>query len=66
MRVDVIAPQEEKDKDEVRRDPTLKLLSSSRPQQIEQWVDRNVTDLDSAKTVLKTLAKAVALLSKQL
>lgn len=40
----------------------LKALITARPAQIDTYIDNNVTDLASAKLVLATLAKGLALL----
>lgn len=35
------------------------------PEQAEQWVDKHVTDLESARKALRTLARAVMCLAKK-
>lgn len=40
------------------------ILAGKTPAQIENWINTNVTDLASAKTALKYLAKAIYYLAK--
>lgn len=35
------------------------------PQQVENWIDMNVVDLNSAKDVLKKLARVIVILAKR-
>ena len=50
----------------IKANSALKALLTARPAQIETYIDNNVTDLASARTVLKHLAKAVSILGRQL
>jgi hypothetical protein len=51
---------DEKDKQEERiKMRTHPLLKAKRPQQINAWIDANVTDMVSAKKVLKLLANQI-------
>ena len=47
-------------------DPNVKALLGARSAQIENYIDNNVTDLASAKEILKILAKANAILAQAL
>ena len=47
-------------------DPDVKALLGARSAQIENYIDNNVTDLTSAKEILKILAKANAILAQAL
>lgn len=49
----------------MRTDPTIRQLITARPQGIDNYIDNNVTDLASAKDVLKILAKAVSAIGKR-
>ena len=53
------------DADQIRAEPTVRSLITARPAQIENYIDNNVTDLASAKAVLKILAKAVSAIGKR-
>ena len=64
-RLDVRGSQSQQDARVVKADPVLMQFLMARPAQIEQYIQNNVTDLASARAVLKTLAKAVALLAKR-
>lgn len=46
-------------------DNALKALLKARPDQINTYIDTNVTDLASAKDVLKILARAVSVLGNR-
>jgi hypothetical protein len=54
-------PAEQIELAELKRDP---LLSAS-PQQIDAWVDANVTSLAGARATIKKLAKAIAILARR-
>lgn len=47
---------------EVYEDNLLKQLKNLTPQQAADWVQNNVTDLATAKTVLKVMAKVIVYL----
>lgn len=49
---------------EVRADTLLQTLQSKTPAQVEGWIDANVNTMSDAKQVLKVLAKAVVMLSR--
>ena len=44
----------------IKADPQVAALLKARPSQINSYIDTNVTDMASAKEVLKILARAVA------
>jgi hypothetical protein len=50
----------------VKVDSGVIALLKARPSQIGAYVDNNVTDLDSAKAVIKILAKAVSVLMSRI
>lgn len=54
MRVDNRLPDVDK---VLRADNVISALDNMTPAQINAWIDTNVTDLASAKTVLKMLVK---------
>ena len=53
------------DKNTIRNDPIMNGLLTKSPQEVFTWVDANVTDMDSAKELLKRLAAAVSWLLKE-
>lgn len=59
------AQHEHNDQESVRTNAALRALLTARPVDIDKYIDTNVTDLASAKAVLKILAKAVSLLGKE-
>lgn len=61
--------QEKADKEDRQalvNDSMAEALFKARPDQINTYIDNNVTDLASAKAVLKILARAVSLLAKSM
>lgn len=73
MRLDVRAPLHLKQADQFRKDAEsakadilLSALAAKSPAEVAAWIDANVTDLASAKRVLRALAKVVALLARRL
>lgn len=73
MRLDVRAPlylkradQFRKDAESAKADILLSALAAKSPAEVAAWIDANVTDLASAKQVLRALAKVVALLARRL
>jgi hypothetical protein len=50
----------------MRSDNEVRQLLKATPNQINNFIDNNVTDLDSAKDVLKRLARAVSVLGREL
>lgn len=64
MRVNFKAAAEFKRNDTAK--DRLRALANATPEQIDAYVDTNVTDLASAKTVLKTLLLAVSALMSRL
>ncbi len=59
MQINVQATQERKRKVNLGSDVAYTALSTKTPAEINQWIDSNVTDLASAKVVLKLLTRAV-------
>jgi hypothetical protein len=57
--------QVEADVEQIKVQPALKALLDATPNQIENYIDNNVTDLASAKQVLKILAKGVSMLGRK-
>ncbi|GIW55343.1 MAG: hypothetical protein KatS3mg082_1747 [Nitrospiraceae bacterium] len=73
MRLDVRAPlylkredQFRKDAESAKADILLSALATKSPAEVAAWIDANVTNLASAKQVLRALAKVVALLVRRL
>lgn len=64
-RLDLKGRPRDRQEREARQDGTLRALLKRNPAQIERWVDRHVTDLESAKVVLAKLAVAVAVLARR-
>lgn len=64
-RLDLRGTTEQTDRAYVATNPALKALVTKRPAQIEAWVDANITDLASAKELLKQLTLAVSILAKR-
>jgi hypothetical protein len=53
-------------RESIRSDNGVRQLLKTTPNQINNFIDNNVTDLDSAKDVLKRLARAVSVLGREL
>ena len=49
----------------VKTDPAVRQLVKASPEGIENYINQNVTDLASAKSVLVKLAKAVSVLAQR-
>jgi len=63
----VAAPDDVKDRKGIKNDPMVQTLATKRPAEINDWVDANVTDLNSARFVLKLILRIiVALLRREL
>jgi hypothetical protein len=60
------APQSYVDSKAAREYAPLAALAAMTPQQVQSYINANVTDLASAKVALRTLAVAVAILARQL
>ena len=63
------ATQEQDDADDkaaVKADQTLRNFVTMRPAQIDNYINNNVTDLASAKMVLKLLAKIVLVIARRM
>lgn len=66
LSADEIAEYEfQQDEAAVKVDAEVLALLKARPDQINNYIENNVTDLDSAKTVLKILARAVSVLANR-
>jgi hypothetical protein len=50
---------------ELRLDAAVQALRTRTPAQVDAWLDANVTDLSSARAVLKILARILALLARE-
>lgn len=57
-------PVEEREKSDERAQLRRHQIANATPAQIDNYIDNNVTDLESAKDVLKLLAKFVILNAK--
>lgn len=57
--------QEAADREALKADAQVLALLRARPAGINNYIDTNVTDLGSAKTILKILARAVSVVSQQ-
>lgn len=53
------------DMDAIKTDAQVRQLITARPQWIENYIDNNVTNLESAKDVLKILVKAISAIGKR-
>ena len=53
------------DTDTLINDPQVAALLKKRPDEINAYIDTNVTDMDSAKEVMKVLARTCAVLGAQ-
>jgi hypothetical protein len=49
----------------LRLDTAIQALRTRTPAQVDSWIDTNVTDLPSARAVLKILARILALLARE-
>ena len=65
MRIRHKASQELKDKAALKSDTVFQTLQSKTPQEAADYVDANVTDLASAKQMLKVFAKVIVVLAKK-
>lgn len=64
---DVIPPtQDQLDIEAAKTYAKLVALRNMTPQQVQTWVDGNVTNLAEAKDAIKTLAIAVSILARRL
>lgn len=59
--IDLLADQQA-----LKDDSQVRALLRARPAQIDSYIDNNVTDLASAKAVLKILGRAVAVLGARI
>jgi len=66
MPINTHASQDAKDKKAIRADTILSNFKTMTAQEINQYIDINVTDLESAKQVMKTLAKVVSYLARSI
>lgn len=57
--------QRQTDGDTIKADTQVKQLINASPTAIDNFIDTNVTDLASAKQVLKRLAKAVSAIGRE-
>jgi len=49
----------------LKADAAVQALRTRTPAQCDAWLDQNVTDLASARAVLKILARILALLARE-
>lgn len=54
-------PPAEAARDRERRSLRRHPLMAANPEQIDQWVEQNVTDIESAKEAIKVLAKLITM-----
>jgi len=66
MRANVTCDQDTDHKVRVKRDAVIQTLQNATPAQIDNWIEANVNSLAEAKTVLKAMAKVIALLARKL
>ncbi len=66
MRFDARATQEQHDELTALSDTLIQALQTKTPAQVATWIDVNVTDLASAKTVLKALAKIIVIVVRRM
>lgn len=66
MRIDLKADKDIKDRAEADNDPLLKQFRGASPKQAAAWIDSNVTDIATAKLVLKSMAKAIITLDRRI
>lgn len=50
---------------QLRADAAIQALRTRTPAQVDAWIDANVVDLASARTVLKIIARILALLARE-
>jgi len=60
MRLDIRATPQQKVRESINKSSMLKELLSLSPDDIDEWVDSNVTSLNDLKTILKEILKVVA------
>jgi len=60
MRLDIRATPRQKVRESIDKSSMLKELLSLSPDDIDKWVDSNVTSLNDLKTILKEILKVVA------
>jgi hypothetical protein len=65
--LDALAELADRDtmRDNLRADATIEFLRTHTPAEVAAWVNTNVTDLASARTVLSKLAMIVAYLARE-
>jgi len=64
MKVNYVAPTEIKEKIAATTDPLILGLINKTPAEVAAWIDTHVTDLASAKEVLKAFGKVISYLVK--
>ncbi len=69
MPIELVADEKQKDKLERKKDRKgdiiLQELVVKKPKQIDTYIDNAITDLDSAKALIKILTKAVVSILKE-
>lgn len=65
MRVDVSASAKTRQEQAVLRDLDVRRIVEATPEEITAWIEENVTNLATAKTVLKTFAKLLVILARR-
>jgi len=63
---DIKADKDTKDRAETDADPLIQQFRGASPKQAAAWIDGNVTDLVSAKLVLKAMVKAIITLDRRM
>jgi len=66
MQINLTASEKKKLINVIKNDPILHGLMTATYQQIDNWIDNNVTDLASAMEVFKRLVKIVVYLIRHL
>lgn len=66
MPINVTGSDQIKDKNNLKADTVLQNLKTKTPAELDNYIETNVTDLASAKEVLKLMAKVMVYTLKQL
>lgn len=60
-----LSNERQRDRVSVSRQSSIKTLMRMTPQQIDAYIDANVTDLASAKEVMSRLAQVISILARR-
>lgn len=65
MRLNTVAPDDVKDRIAVIQNPQIQALITSRPAQIENWVDANCATLAGVRVAIKLILKMLVILARR-